>query len=233
MSAFMGSGVLALWLDVAPDLARETDDWYVDEHMPDRIDTGRYLRARRYRALQGAPGYLSTFEASTPEALASEGYLSLVQRISLQSHRIRAGFSNVARNTFRVRTTAGRGTGAVLASYRLKIDGRAGIAQMDAYAAGLLRQRGVVGVHWLEAAPEVRRSMDAVRAVGQTDALVDYALMIETTREAEADALRCAALSDNALDALGWSIENFAVYGLLYEVSAPLLENETRLGDRI
>ena len=46
MSAFMGSGVLALWLDVAPDLERETDDWYVDEHLPDRIDTGGYLRAR-------------------------------------------------------------------------------------------------------------------------------------------------------------------------------------------
>lgn len=233
MSAFMGSGVLALWLDVAPDLDRETDDWYVDEHLPDRIDTGGYLRARRYRALQGAPGYLSTFEASTPEALASEGYLSLVRRISPQSQRIRAGFSNVARNTFRVRATAGRGVGAVLASYRLKAGGQAGMAEMDAYAATLLRQRGVVGVHWLEAAPEVRRSMDAVRAVGQADALVDHALLIETTRETEAYALRGTALSDETLAALGWRVENIAVYGLLYEVSAPLRDNETRLGDRI
>ncbi|HEY0294053.1 MAG TPA: hypothetical protein VGC69_01825 [Bordetella sp.] len=235
MSALMGSGVLALWLDVSPELDRETDDWYVDEHLPERIDIGGYLRARRYRALRrapGTPGYLSVFEATTPEALASEGYLSLVKRISPQSQRIRAGFSNVARNTFRVRATAGRGLGAVLASYRLKANGPADAGALDAYALGLLRHRGVVGVHWLQAEPAVRQRMDAVRAVGQSDDLVDYALLVETTRETEADALRSTALADGPLAAQGWRAESIAVYGLLYEVSSPLRDNETRLGDR-
>jgi hypothetical protein len=40
MGALKGQGALALWLDVAPDLARETDGWYIDEHMPERIDVG-------------------------------------------------------------------------------------------------------------------------------------------------------------------------------------------------
>jgi len=103
MSTLMGTGALLLWLDVAPELERETDAWYIDEHMPERIDFGGYLRARRYDAIEGAPRYLTLFEARTPSALASEGYLRLVRRISEQSQRIRAGFSNVVRNTFAVR----------------------------------------------------------------------------------------------------------------------------------
>jgi hypothetical protein len=97
MTALMGSGALMLWLDVAPELDRETDRWYVDEHLPERIDIGGYLRARRFVALEGEACLV---EAKTPEALASEGYLRLVTRLSERSQRIRAGFSNVVRNTF-------------------------------------------------------------------------------------------------------------------------------------
>jgi len=240
MSAIQGTGVLALWIDVAPSLESETDDWYVDEHLPERIDIGGYLRARRYGALQGSPGYLSLFEASTPEALASEGYLSLVGRISEQSQRIRAGFSNVVRNTFRVRATAGRGIGAVMASYRLRpAAGRAqaapaeALAALDALAPQLLRQRDVVGAHWLQGAPDVRARMDAVRAVGRDDAAAGHVLLVETTREATARHLRDAVLSDTALAALGWQVENLAVYGLLYEVSGRPGGAEITLGDRI
>src|ERR1700754_587625 len=115
MSSLLGSGALALWLDVAPELDRETDGWYIDEHMPERIAIGGYLRARRFVAIAGPPAYLTLFEAQTPAALASEGYLRLVGRISQQSQRIRAGFSNVVRNTFAVRRTLGRGIGTVVA----------------------------------------------------------------------------------------------------------------------
>lgn len=236
MSALMGSGALALWLDVAAPLDRETDGWYVDEHLPDRIDTGGYLRARRYQAVEGEPAYFSLFEASTPDALASEGYLSLVGKISDQSQRIRAGFSNVVRNTFRVRASAGRGLGAVVASLRLKAASAnpAGlVAAMDEQVPALLRRHGIVGVHWMEAAPEVRARMDSVRAVGQQDQSADYVLLIEATRETEILPLRAALLSVAALAELGWSEEGFGIYKLLYEVSGRPAGNEIILGDRI
>jgi len=235
MSAFKGSGVLALWLDVEPGLDRETDAWYVDEHMPERIDIGGYLRARRYQALQGAPAYLTLFEASTPDALASAGYLSLVGRISEQSRRIRAGFSGVARATLEVRASAGRGIGGVMASLRLKprgADRAAAVAALDELAPRLLRRHGVVGVHWLQPAPQVRARMDAVRAVGRDDAPVDYALFVEASRAAEIEALRDISLSARAMAELGWDEESFGVYCLLYEVSGRIAGNETILGDR-
>ena len=266
MGALMGKGALVLWLDVAPEMARETDGWCIDEHMPERIDVGGYLRARRYGVLEGAPTYLTLFEAQTPEALASEGYLRLVGQISEQSRRIRAGFSNVVRNTFAVRQSRGRGMGAILASLRLTpvsvaraeepslgecparahtkgprwplaslasaARAEAAVAALDAQVPQLLRRHGVVGVHWLEAAPDVRVRMDAVRAVGQSDASADYALLIEATRLADVEAIRRDAVSAVALAGAGWVEQSFAIYGLLYEVSTFAKGVETNLGDR-
>lgn len=236
MSALLGTGALALWLDVAAELDRETDGWYVDEHLPDRVDTGGYLRARRYQAQQGAPAYLSLFEAQTPEALASAGYLSLVGKISAQSQRIRAGFSNVVRNTFQVRASSGRGIGAVMGSLRLKCAGAGAdgaVAAMDTLVPQLLRGHGIVGVHWLQAAPAIRASMDAVRATGRDDASADYVLLVEATRAAEISALRDAPLSPAALAGSGWEEDGFGIYNLLYEVSGCPAGNEIILGDRI
>jgi hypothetical protein len=234
MSALLGSGALALWLDVAGELDRETDGWYIDEHMPERIDVGGYLRARRYVAIEGQPAYLTLFEAQTPAALASEGYLRLVSRISEQSQRIRAGFSNVVRNTFKVRASEGRGIGATVASLRLAprdaTSLEAALEALDALAAQLLRRHGVVGVHWLQAAPEVRARMDQVRVTGRADASVDHVLLIEATRVADAEAVRREAVSIAALAGAGWVEQAFGIYGLMYEVSAE--GNATKLGDR-
>jgi hypothetical protein len=234
MGTLMGTGALMLWLDVAPELERETDAWYIDEHMPERIDFGGYLRARRYDAIEGTPRYLTLFEARTPSALASEGYLRLVRRISEQSQRIRAGFSNVVRNTFAVRQSRGRGIGAIVASLRLtpRDAGAAATAAaaIDAQVPELLRRHGVVGVHWLQAAPAVRERMDAERAVGQSDASADYVLLIEATRTGDLHALRHDAVSAAALAQSGFAEQGFAIYRLLYEVSP--LGSGTALGDR-
>src|SRR5580704_13664857 len=224
MSALRGTGAMMLWLDVAPELDRETDDWYIDEHLPERIDIGGYERARRYSAIEGRPAYLTLFEAQSPGALASDGYLSLVGRISKQSQRIRAGFSNVVRNTFAVRYSCGRGTGGVVASLRLTplepANAEPAAAALDREMPKLLQSQGVVGVHWLQAAPAVRARMDAVRAVGQSDATADYVLLIEATRVVDVHDIRRAAVSAATLEQFGFAEQNFAIYGLLYEVSA-------------
>jgi len=236
MSTLQGSGALLLWLDVAAELDRETDGWYIDEHMPERIDIGGYHRARRFRALEGAPTYLTMFEADTPDALASAGYLQLVGKISEQSQRIRAGFSNVVRNTFAVRASVGRGVGTMLGSLRLcpsqpHAAARA-IGELDAWVPQWMSEHGIVGVHSLQAAPEVRAKMDAVRAVGHSDATTGHVLLIEATRESDVSALRDGSLSDEALAAMGWHVEAYGLYSLLYEVSDAKPAHEAPLGHR-
>jgi hypothetical protein len=73
--------------------------------------------------------------------------------------------------------------------------------------------------------------MDAVRAVGQSDASVEYVLLIEATRVADLHDIRRDAVSAAMLGQLGFVEQNFATYGLLYEVSG--LGAETVLGDRL
>jgi hypothetical protein len=225
MAALIGTGALALWIDVDPALDRETDAWYIDEHMPERIDIGGYRRARRFGALEGAPQYLTLFEADTPDALASQGYLQLVGKISDQSKRIRAGFSNVARNTFRVRATHGRGLGAVMASIRLRMDAGDAARRADAHAwmeerlRAVLAKPALVGAHWLEAAPEVRARMDAVRVTGLSDGSVDHVMLIEATRSDDLRAQRSSLATRDALMQGGWTEDAYGLYALLYEVS--------------
>jgi hypothetical protein len=138
---------------------------------------------------------------------------------------------------FAVRQSRGRGTGAIIASLRLMPGSAAraqpAVAALDAQVPQLLRRHGVVGVHWLEAAPDVRARMDAVRAVGQSDASVDYALLIEATRAADVQAIRRDALSAAVLEQSGWGEQSFGIYNLLYEVSGLAEGIETTLGDRI
>ena len=224
MSKWNGTGGLLLWIDVDPALQREADAWYVAEHLPERVDIAHYRNARRYVAVEGAPRYLSIFEADTPVALASEGYLGLVRQISAQSQRIRAGFSTVVRNTFSVRVSVGRGRGGMVGSFRLNVNGDAGAIQkaeaaIDALMPQLARENGVVGAHWLKAAPEVRARLDAVRAVGQQDQAVAYVLLVEVTQRQEISALRERMLSPSALAKLGWTEEAFGVYQLMVEFS--------------
>jgi hypothetical protein len=134
-----------------------------------------------------------------------------------------------------VRQSLGRGIGTIVASLRLApgdpTRAAAAVQALDAQLSRLLRRHGVVGVHWLQAAPEVRAQMDRVRVTGRSDASANYVLLIEATRLADVQAVRVDALSTATLEQSGWIEQAFGIYSLMYEVSAK--NNETMLGDRV
>ena len=86
--------------------------------MPERIDVAGFHRARRFVAIEGSPRYFTLFEADTADALAGPGYLSLVHRVSDATKQVRPAFRNVARMTFDVAHSSGRGDGGLLATLR-------------------------------------------------------------------------------------------------------------------
>lgn len=218
----IGEGVLALWLDVVPDQIVETDQWYIDEHLPERVDIGRYHRARRYERTDAkSPTYFSLFEAATPQALASSGYLSLVKKISDQSRRIRSGFRGVIRNTFQVKASIGRGTGGLMTSLLLEptsLNGQSSNISPLTMLQQLLQRDRITGAHWLEQAPLIRKEMDAHRAVGQGDASVHTVLLIEGTHQTDIDLALKEVCTEERLSILGFKPTTCASYRLLYEV---------------
>ncbi|HEY4251083.1 MAG TPA: hypothetical protein VGM87_07775 [Roseomonas sp.] len=223
MASLTGTGALMLWLDVAPALRAETDTWYAREHLPDRTGAGGYRCARRYRAIAGAPEYLTFFVAPAPEDLASPGYLGLVRQVSPQSRRIRAGFQRVVRNTFRCEASHSLGTGGIAATLRLT-PREMSAAQRDWLARDLLPRlaaaQGIVAVHLLLPAPEIRRRMDAVRVTGLDDAWTGAVLMLEALQDTDLIALREGPLALDRLEAHGIGEEAYGVYRLQHEVTA-------------
>lgn len=208
-----GKGALMLWLDVVPEQRAETDTWYAVEHLPDRVGPGGYHCARRYRGIGAAPEYLTFFVAETPEDLASPGYLSLVRSISEQSHRIRAGFRNVARNTFRFAASHNLGVGGVALALR----SRGG--DLAPLVAELARAQGVVAVHALQAVPEVRARMDAVRVTGLADAPTGDVLLVEALQAEDLHALRSGPLAATALAARAIEEEHHGLYALQHHLA--------------
>lgn len=211
-----GTGALMLWLDVDPALRAETDEWYAREHLPDRVDPGGYRCARRYAAIAAAREYLTFFVADTPDALASPGYLGLVQKISTQSAAIRAGFRGVERNTFRIGASHCLGVGGVAATLRV----RPGSLQARAsLVAELACRQGVVAVHLLAVEPEIRRRMDAVRITGLDDAATGDVIMVEAVQESDLAALRDGVLAPNRIAALDMEEESYGTWRLQIDVS--------------
>ncbi len=218
MGTLIGKGALALWIDILPDKQDLADAWYIGEHMPERIDVAGFHRARRFVAVQGAPRYFTLFEADTTDALAGPGYLSLVHTVSPATHQVRPAFRNVARMTFDITHSAGRGEAGLLATLRVTppLDRASALraAIVDRLFPALQRNPRVVGFHLLEAAPAVRARMDAVRETGSTDQGADWAVLVEATDPADFAPL--AAAPGDMLPAAG---AVFAIHAFQYCVA--------------
>ena len=219
-----GKGVLALWLDVEPAAAEECDEWYVREHIPERIDLPGFRRSRRYAAVTGTPGYMAVYEADTAETLLEPGYRRISGTPTEWTRKMRQVLHNTVRSTLRVTASIGRGEGAVLGCLRFApAEGKA--AALRAFVTGelmpaLLRQRCVVAVHLWENDPAVRETMDATRKAGSNDPSADWVLLFEATQPKEIEAAQRALLADGALAAKGAKPEmDFGLYRLLYTVS--------------
>ena len=63
-----GRGLLMVYCDVPPDVEEEFNEWYNQEHIPERLSIPGVLNAARYEALQGGPKYLACYELDTHQA---------------------------------------------------------------------------------------------------------------------------------------------------------------------
>ena len=185
----MAKGILALWMDVAPAEEDEVTEWYIREHIPDRIAVPTYVRARRFKARQGA-GYVAIYDATSVAGLSHAGYLALLGNISEWGLRMRGAFSGTARGTFRCQSSVAAGEGSSIATLRFRA------SSADAHAAiaadlvpRITASRGMVACELWVAAPEQRARMDELRITGKADAQVDDVLLIEGTGPAAVDAV--------------------------------------------
>lgn len=207
--ALKGTGVLAVWTDVEPDMAAEFDHWYVKEHIPERAHNPGFLSGRRYERAGDGPKSFAFYEAETPEALASPAYIEVLRNPTDWSRRVMPRFRGTQRMVGRVAASAGRGIGAAVATLRLSpLPEREaellGWLADEAFPA-LLRDPAVVGAHLFEPDPDVteRTSRELGIAPPERGQPPVWAVVVDGTSAAAVALVTGRLLPDAALAAHG------------------------------
>ncbi len=193
-------GVLAIWNDVEPSGEAEFNDWYLKEHLPERVAVPGFLDGRRYRACadEHSPRYVALYEAETPAVFASSDYLARLDNPTPWTRRVMSSFRGMHRTVCRVRRLCGAGYGGCLGLVRLSPDKHGGEA-LERYIADELvpelgGRTGILRAQFWQAEPGLSR-VDALEAAYRPgeDATADWLLVVEGVDET---ALRHSGLEE-------------------------------------
>src|SRR3974390_1741361 len=107
--------VLLVQNDVAPGREPGFDSWYLADHMPDRVGTPGFRRARRWRAFEGGPRDLSLYEIDGLEVMSSAPYLARLAGPTKGTRQYRDAFMSMRRSVCEVHGAEGFADGVCAA----------------------------------------------------------------------------------------------------------------------
>lgn len=212
MCAIRGAGVLAVWNDVAEEHEDEYNDWYTNQHLPERVGIEGFLRGRRFRRVSDDPGqrYFTLYETESTATLTSEPYLERLNDPTDWTKRVAPLFLNGARTACSVTTTTGRGTGGYGttiefgASADRETELRSWIT--DDVLPGLVLEPDVVSAHLFESDLETTSAKESTAEqaamADRPTATVRWFVLVESASDVGAGTAR-EALSEEALTANG------------------------------
>ena len=181
----IGTGVLAIWNDVAPEAEAEFNAWYLEQHLPERLAVPGFRRARRWWSATASPRYFAFYEVDGPAILASAAYRERLENPTPRTRAIMPAFRGMSRTVCRVAASLGEATGGVAGIARLA-PGEA--ASLAGRLPDLLAAPGIVAAHlWEGDAAASRADTVETRLRGGPDALIGGALVVEATRLEELD----------------------------------------------
>ncbi|MET7392876.1 hypothetical protein ABZS66_05190 [Dactylosporangium sp. NPDC005572] len=94
-------GVMIAMFDIPEALDEEFNAWYDEEHIPEKV--GRvpgFLRARRYKALDGRPNYLAVYELEDISVIEDSAYLANYRSATSTTERMKAKAKTFYRNVY-------------------------------------------------------------------------------------------------------------------------------------
>jgi hypothetical protein len=199
--ALLGKAVLCVWNDVDPAIEDDYDDWYLREHIPERISVPGILRGRRYRAAEGSPKFMALYEALTLDVLTSGAYRTQLANPTEWTRRVMPGFRLMQRGLCDVVASAGSGVGGMAAIVHLTPKA-AGGAALRAWAEALLPKimalRQVSGVHvWALAPGEPVTPTTQLVGQGAVARAVNWVVCVEGTGRGAVEAGRDLVLASD------------------------------------
>jgi len=199
--AMLGSGALAMWWDMAPDMRAEFEDWHSHEHFPERLSVPGFRRASRFTSATGDDSVFVLYEVASHEVLRSAEYVAHLNAPTAWSTRLMPHHRNMVRSQCRVVASHGGAVGRHALTLRFACDPareRDVHAHFDALGRTIRSRPGFVGVHLLRHEDPQLASTAEQRIRASADQAADRVLVVYAY---DADALR--SLLDTSLgDAL-------------------------------
>lgn len=94
-------GMMIAMFDIPDELEDEFNTWYDEEHVPEKV--GRvpgFLRARRYRSLEGRPNYVCVYELEDVAVVDDPTYQANYRSGSTSTERMKAKAKTFYRNVY-------------------------------------------------------------------------------------------------------------------------------------
>lgn len=216
--AMLTDAVMAVWNDVAPDAEQEFNNWYVRDHLPDRVSLPGFERGRRWIAESASPRYFTFYEIDDVSVMHSGIYLDRHENPTDWTRRIMPSFVGMNRSICRITAKRGHADGGMAGVIRLTpAPGAEDGLRMQLTATvlpALLESSGILAGCLWELDPVASRMpvTAETRLRATTDAVIDWALVIEAGRLED---LQAAAATIGATGVGGASVAPLEAYRLL------------------
>lgn len=221
--SLLGSCVLLICHDFPAEDEADFNEWYIREHMPERVLLPGFNRGRRFQSIGEGPKFLAIYETTDRGALSSESYLKLVRNFDARSRGFVPRFQSASRTVSIVRTSEGLGEGGVMGLIGFQSQSeRASTTRKNAAKTliqTLVQTPGVVAAHLLEIDDEAL-THSRQGHLRQGDIVLPWTLLVEVIdSQAYERALR-EHLNTEALEGIGVeTILQRGVYSLLFGLS--------------
>jgi hypothetical protein len=202
--AMMTDTVLAIWNNVVPDSEAEFNEWYIRDHLPDRVSLPGFRRGRRWLALEGGPRYFTFYEIEDAAVMHSPDYLDSHENPTDWTRRMMPAFRDMNRSICRVTAKRHRGDGGIAGVVRLTpADGAAAALRRwiaETVVPGLMEAPDMLSAClWeLDAAASRMPDTTETRLREGRDAVVDWVFLVEAARP---EALKAVAAAVDAASA--------------------------------
>ncbi|MDO9402540.1 MAG: hypothetical protein Q7T87_00755 [Polaromonas sp.] len=149
--ALAGTGLVAIWNDIKPELREDFFEWHPREHMVERLGIPGFLRGRRYIAADGGVEFLTLYEVTSTDVLVSDIYKTRLTNPTPWSTKTLPGFFNNERGACQIEFTDSYAMGGAMLTLRFEAEAGREDALIAALKKdvlpGLIDTPRVTGVH--------------------------------------------------------------------------------------
>jgi hypothetical protein len=176
-----GQGALLITNAVDPAGQEEFDEWYIREHLPERVGGPGFLRGRRFRRITGTPRFMALYETETPEVLQAPPLLERLNNPTPWTQGVMPYFRDMHRTIMRVAATHGTLDGGLITLIDLTGVEETTLTALAGSLSAVAQEPGICAAHLWRKTDFAPPQTAEMRLRGAPDRSLPAALGIEGT----------------------------------------------------